>query len=506
MRTPAALRRLNDVLPTLLGDLRVEVVFTVDGGSAFSGGLLDHLRASGALIVPWSQACQERFDLALAASDNSDLHLLDAPLVLMPHGAGYHRRSATDPESISGLSGSGLLADGRVVPHTVVVAHERQAAALTSVDPRLAGHTLVAADPCLDRITASAAHRHRYRRAFAADGRRMVLLCSTWGRHSLFGADPGLARRLVTTLPADEYRVAMTLHPNIWQRHGRLQVRAWLRAALGAGLALVPPGRDWRQAMVAADLVVSDHGSLTSYAAAAGKPVLLASDGGPEVVPGTPLARLLAALPRLPDSGFPETAPDPVDASVVDAIFHQPGTAAAAMNRLFYRIVDLPVPHPAPATEPIPVGGVELSAPTHYRTTITAVRAERGATRLALRRTTHAEIGGSLSVADTGPEIALVESASAVWADFPFADRESAESHVRSLLERLPGARLAAATAPDGTVVAALRDGSTVCATTTTALSMTTAVLHWWSTLPPGERPRRVEVDAGTATGTVEPR
>ncbi|SER12595.1 hypothetical protein SAMN04487818_101664 [Actinokineospora terrae] len=500
VRTPAAWGRLGDVLPGLLGDLRVEVVFTVDEGSVFAGGLEGRLKAAGAVVVPWGQACREKFDLAVAASDNGALHLLNAPLVLMPHGAGYHRRAAADPTAVSGLAG--LVKNGRVVPHTVVVAHERQVAALKSVDPRV--HAVLTADPCLDRITASAAHRHRYRRAFDADGRRMVLLCSTWGPHSLFGTDPRLAERLVSTLPADEYRVAMTLHPNVWQRHGPLQVRAWLRQALAAGLALVPPGHDWRQAMVAADLVISDHGSLTSYAAAAGKPILLAADGGPEVI-ASPLSRLLASLPRLPPDGLPDAIPTPVDPATVATIFHRPGTAAATMNALFYRIMDLPVADPRPA-EPIPPGEVELTDPTHYRTTIRDARTSSAHARLTIRRTTarHGDSGGSLSAADTTPDIALLESASAIWADFPFHSRENAVEHIRSLLSRLPGARLATAKTPDGTVVAAFRDGSLISARTSTTLSATTAALHWWSTQ--ARRPRRIEVDAGAASGAVEPR
>ncbi|WP_051386204.1 hypothetical protein [Actinokineospora inagensis] len=500
VRTPAALRRLLDVVPALLGDSRVEVRFTVDGGSVFAAGLPDKLTAVGALWQPWENACQERFDLALAASDKSDLHLLDAPVVLMPHGAGYHRQSAGGV--VSGLNRSALVVDGRVLPHTVVVAHGNQVAALRSVDARLAEHALVARDPCLDRITASEGQRHRHRTSFDADGRRMVLLCSTWGTHSLFGTTPDLAEHLVTALPADHYRVAMTLHPNVWQRHGSLQVRAWLRRAVRAGLVLIRPDEDWRPALLATDVVVSDHGSLTCYAAAARRPVLLAADGGPEVVPGSPLARLLTTLPRL--NGLPGDVPVPPE-DAVNAIFDH--REPAAMDDLFYRILDLPPPE-CMAPEPIPLSSPEFTEPTHYRTTTHAEVTDDTAC-LTLTRTTARQADGSLAADEMSPEIGLIDSASAIWSSSPFPDRTSATTHAHALLDRYPGARLAV-TAVDShaprltkmTTVVAFRDGQVRVVDSTVSTSVAAAALHWWSLLP-APRPSRITISAGAASGEL---
>jgi hypothetical protein len=134
----------------------------------------------------------------------------------------------------------------------------------------------IAGDPCYDRIEASLPRRFHYRRAFhLRPGQRLITVASTWRAESLFGTDPLLVSRLLSELPYDAYRVALILHPNIWASHSEFQVRAWLAEARRAGLILVPPEEGWRAAVIAADWVLADHGSVGVYAAAAGQPVLL---------------------------------------------------------------------------------------------------------------------------------------------------------------------------------------------------------------------------------------
>src|SRR5256885_16033662 len=71
---------------------------------------------------------------------------------------------------------------------------------------------------------------------------------------------PSLLPRLTSEFPADEYRLAAVLHPNVWHGHGPGQIRAWLDRARRAGLALIDPPVGWRQAPPAADPVIGDHG------------------------------------------------------------------------------------------------------------------------------------------------------------------------------------------------------------------------------------------------------
>ena len=130
-----------------------------------------------------------------------------------------------------------------------------------------------------------------------------MLLNSTWNPESLFGDGggddvlPSLLPRLASEFPADEYRFAAVLHPNIWHGHGPGQIRAWLDRAQRAGLALIDPLHGWRQALIAADAVIGDHGSVTYYAAALGTPVLLGPLPSPASRPRHP-STTSCATPR----------------------------------------------------------------------------------------------------------------------------------------------------------------------------------------------------------------
>ncbi|WP_433532829.1 hypothetical protein ACQPYA_12965 [Micromonospora sp. CA-263727] len=86
-----ALTRLVDVLAVLESDPRVQVVFTVTRSSPFEHGITDRLRELGCIAIPWKRAVRLRFDLAVSASHGGDLHQLNAPLVIVPHGLGYNK-------------------------------------------------------------------------------------------------------------------------------------------------------------------------------------------------------------------------------------------------------------------------------------------------------------------------------------------------------------------------------------------------------------------------------
>ncbi|KAB2591185.1 hypothetical protein [Streptomyces arboris] len=306
-RTLTSATRLVDVMHLLRTEDGIEKFFTVNPGSAFADGLDSYLTGLGVQVLSWKEATRRSFDLAVSCSVHPTMRRLDAPLMVLPHGAGYNRlvtESTGDALAPAGLSRRELMWRGKVVPEAIGVSHQAQIDRLAETCPEAAPYALAVGDWCFQRITASMPHRDRYRsRLGAVDGRRLVVVHSTWSRHSLLGRHPELPLRLVTSLPADEFAVAAVFHPNVWARHSRPGVLERLGAAVDAGLMIIPPQEGWRAAVVASDWVVGDHGSTTFYSAAADRVTLLAATGLDELDPASPAAAFGQEAPRLDPDG-----------------------------------------------------------------------------------------------------------------------------------------------------------------------------------------------------------
>ena len=374
--------RLLDVLPLFRDDLRVQLLATCTGSSPFLAGVGELLQAVGLPVLPWEQACEEPVDLAVSASYGGRLDELRGRLAVLSHGMGYNKRLAVgDRAPVFGMDAEFLLREGRPVAQATVLSHPEQLDRLRASCPQAAATAVLAGDPCYDRMLAALPHRERFRRAFGlGPGQRLIVVNSTWGPRSLFG-DGGeedtllsLLPRLTAELPLDEYRVAAVLHPNIWYGHGPGQVRAWLDGARRAGLLLMHPLDAWRQALIAADCVLGDHGSVTFYAAAIGRPVLLGAFPEADLDPRSPVAELGRLAPRLrPHAGLRAQLDavlrghDPARyARLAAQVTSAPGRSAALLRRLFYELLGLPeqgravldpLPLPAFAAEAGGAGG-----------------------------------------------------------------------------------------------------------------------------------------------------
>jgi hypothetical protein len=364
--TMVSCQRLLDVIDLVESDHRVQIVFTV-APDIFNGGIDAYLRELGALIVPWHQATRERFDLALAASYDglSELH---APLVLLPHGAGFGKTTRTPERGgpvasappVYGLDVQRLMHSGRLLPSALVLAHESEREILGLQCPAALPVTVVAGDICFDRLVRSLPRRAEYRRALGiGDTQELVVVSSTWGRDGTFGAATDLLPRLMDGLPGGRFRVAAVLHPAIWA-HGSRQVRAWTSDCRAAGLILPGPAADWRVLVAAADYVIGDHGSVTAYAAAAGLPTLRLDGAWPrQSVPGTAQAlvgeyadRLRLGNPLEPQLRAAGTA---AAGTIAARLTSYPGRAGERLRRVLYELLDLPQPGLHRQAEPVPV-------------------------------------------------------------------------------------------------------------------------------------------------------
>jgi hypothetical protein len=294
VRNLTSLDRLMDYIPLFAGDGRIGVVFTVDRGSNFSADIEEHLKRLGVTLVRWEKAIEQTYDLIIAAHANKHICRLHGPILLVSHGVGYNRRvveNTGDPTAAVGTSDNELTADGIPYPKIIGVSHPDQIDQIKRSCPQAADRARLIGDPTFDRMRASMVRRREYRRALGiGTAQKLVVVTSTWGGRSLMGAHKDFVHRLVAQLPMDEFRVALVLHPNIWVTHTDFKIKQEFRDAMDGGLLLIPPDNGWRAALIAADLILGDHGSVTFYGFALQAPTAQVADGLEELTPDSALA------------------------------------------------------------------------------------------------------------------------------------------------------------------------------------------------------------------------
>ncbi|MGW1378104.1 CDP-glycerol glycerophosphotransferase family protein [Streptomyces sp. NPDC002446] len=501
-RTVTSTVRVLDVLrPVLRDDPRVSLVFAYDPTSAFNDGVHALLRSAGARILPWHQFARITPDLIITATENADLAVSHhtAPVLVLPHGVGFHKvvpDSRSDRDRLAGVVPNALLRSGRA---RLAISHPDQAAQLAAAHPATAGHTLLVGDPCYDALLDGRDLRAAYRRALGVpDGSRLIMLSSTWRAGSLLGRDPALPARLLAELPGDDYTVALVSHPNIASAHGDHTIRSLLDSAHEAGLLRIPPTAGWQATLLAADLLIGDHGSVTFYGAALGTPLLLGAFSEDEAVAGTPMAELGRLAPRLaadaplrPQIEQALNAPDSTGDDTVarlrklgESAFAAPGRALDLIRTAVYDLVGLPEPTGPPPPRRAPEPPVPQDRPadvTAFHVTTSLDEGPDG-TRVSVERTpaavdsfavavrTDAPDGPfrHLSSADDEWDRRLAESASVLIRRDPAPTVVAADRWIQDTLARYaPGCRLAAATVAGRGCRIGLHDGRTVevCAT-----------------------------------------
>src|SRR5690606_30263215 len=298
--------------------------------------------------------------------------------------------------SVFGLSGETLFRDGVLVPSVFVLSHEEQRERIRRTCPEALPAAVVAGDPTFDRLLAGRRWREDYRAALgAADGRRLILVSTTWGPTSLLGRFPEVLPRLLRELPADEYRVVFVAHPNAWHGHGIWQMRSWLASCERAGLVVLPPRSGWQAALVAADHVIGDHGSVTFYGAALGTHTMLGAFPHEDLDPDSPIAafgRAAALLDEdrpLADQLAEDAARHRPDrfAACTSQLTSVPGGSAAALRTLMYRLMELDEPAgPVRTLPPETPAPVSLPRPAQAGIAPLLVTAEGDAAEVRVRR------------------------------------------------------------------------------------------------------------------------
>ncbi|CAM4294589.1 hypothetical protein KIPE111705_46635 [Kibdelosporangium persicum] len=367
----ASAHRLVDYIELMEGDRRICIEWTVVPDRLGSGvtRMLDRL---GIEPIPWPEAKKRSYDLAVCTSLH-EVEFLDAKnRFAAPHGCGYNKRypawfwRTNDDPPVYGLDRQSLLdRDGKPVFAALVLSHIDQFTVLAGQCPEAAHAALVGGDIAFDRLLASLPLRERYRHDFRVGrNQKLVAVSSTWGPESLLSRFPALPERLTHELPAD-HRVVMTMHPAVWAEHGIRSVRSYLRDAVEAGMTLLGPAVDWRAVLAAADVLVSDHTSLTPYAAGAGIPVLLSHFARDEMSDRSPIndlarhsPRLDAAKPLLGQLAEAYAVRETQQRIALGQISSVRGQSARVVRKALYRLLKLSEPDTAPRVDAVPFGAL----------------------------------------------------------------------------------------------------------------------------------------------------
>ncbi|MFE0025906.1 hypothetical protein [Amycolatopsis sp. NPDC059021] len=458
-RTLTSTARLLEAMDLFRNDFRIRARFTISNGTRFAGGVEQLLHDSGVHdLVPWPKVEELDYDLALSASENVDVDVLTKPVLVLPHGLGFNKYvpdSADGGLRLAGLPPARALRTGRV---KLFLSHPEQIAQLGAAAAETRGNTIVVGDPTCDRMLASVPLRARYRALLGTAGRRLVLVASTWSESSLIGSWRTLPHRLLAELPADEYQVALVLHPNVWARYGPADLRVMLADALDAGLRLIPPHRGWHALLVAADQIITDHGSMGLHAAALDKPLLLSS-AEPDTVAGSPVAELARIGDRLePAEGLREQLSRNVAAhapgrfeAVTSRVFAYRGEATERLRNEVYRHLPLNPPVTEPPLLRAPDPESEYRNVTAFR-----VSSRRTGDIVVLSRYPAAarpESDNRHLVVEEGEANLRLPERAAVLVRARYTGHEDAWNWTESALNAYPFARLAAAATAAGCVV-----------------------------------------------------
>ncbi|MFR9724344.1 translation initiation factor 2 [Streptomyces sp. MS19] len=444
-------------MPAFSGDDRITRLFTLVPGSDFGVDTLAAIEAVGGRTVPWAEACATTYDLVLTSSPKGDLPLLSGRHVLLPHGAGYNKSiPGENADSASGLDPALLRRDGGAPIALHALAHPSQVARLAVGDTRLAHRAKVVGDPTLDRALASRPLRDHYRSALRTGPRTLLAIVSTWGRESLLRRRPGLPAQLAAHLPHDEFQLALVVHPNEHSRLGTYELAEMLAPALDAGLVLAAPHEEWASVLIAADALITDHGSAALYyCGVADRPVVGSYPGGAELIADSPMHTLLRRIPRL---GAAETVRDALRAYVpgtgraaADAAFTFQGDGLHRLRTELYALLDLTPPGPGsplrPLPAPRPAGRSPRGFDVHAEVTVQGVRLVRRPVGLAAPG--H-HLAAEYGAADEG----LTRSAGLLYRrPLPTSATEAelswtADGWARYALSAYPGCRSAAAILP----------------------------------------------------------
>ncbi len=238
----------------------------------------------------------------------------------------------------------------------------------------------------------------------------------------------------------------------------------------------MPAGSGWQAALVAADFLIGDHGSVSLYGIGLGIPLVLSAFADEEIVADAPFASLAGQAPCLVHErplrqqveriGFDR---DPSRyAEIAAQVFAEPEQALENLQTLIYEAMGLELPGQPPRLLPVPLPNLDLRPVTAYEVR-GSVEARSPRLRISIERrpaglgVPHKEIGERHLVIDESEQNQrLHDTAAAVTRRRPHYSsteerRLAAIDWLSEVLDAHPGARVAACVLDEDRCVACIR-------------------------------------------------
>lgn len=270
------------------------------------------------------------------------------PVLRIPHGIGGKLWNGEDYQY-----SPHLLEDdrGRLRYTCMFESSEARKRAAVARDPRLEEVIEVVGSLCLDRLRMRVAAKSEGLRTRTAGDRPRVLVCSSWGPESLLPRCGGTLRDEILRLSA-RFDFLVRPHPHLLDpaRSGQ-DWRAALEQWRERGIGISWQGEDMTEALSGSDIVVGDDlTTMSLYAAAIGKPLVLMRSRSTALPPDSFAARLTAVLPACSSPqelagvlpGLMERWPPAGLDAIVGELDSCPWESEARVRAVTYRLLRLP--------------------------------------------------------------------------------------------------------------------------------------------------------------------
>jgi len=214
-----------------------------------------------------------------------------------------------------------------------------------SHNPKLDSIAVAVGDLSADRLLSLRPERDGIRAGFGYfPNDFVILLQSTYGATSLMESiGKALVGKCINLAEAKGWKFILQTHPHHWTGPHAVDHpygQFLLKQEDKPGITVIHPDEDWAPHMIASDMVITDHTSLSMTYALLSKPTLFVDVPGTQLIEGNPGHRLAQILPKLSSVGnlaedikrARDTFPREQVAEIAKDILSYPGEAVERMR------------------------------------------------------------------------------------------------------------------------------------------------------------------------------